>query len=214
VLGIGADDAALGSAQRSTRLVRIPSALTADLALLTDALDVSSVDVASTVSLLMSDVAAAVSSYAGLSLRLHRPVGDVELTTLDDVEVIARIVTSLRLPVTPTTAGPAVVIVLYATRLGAFVDLAADLAWLTDRTLGDVSLDEDLGVRLHAHPVTSLRSLSSIDQAIGVLVGRGHTPEEALVELEALAARDGNDRRAAALVILATLPSTVADATE
>jgi hypothetical protein len=210
VLGIGADDAALGSAQRSTRLVRIPSALAADLALLTDALDVG--DIASTVSLLSSDVAAAVSSYAGLSLRLHPPGGAVELTTLDDVAQTDRIVTSLRLPVTPATTGSAVVIVLYATTRGAFVDLAADLAWLTRRTPGDVSLDEDLGGRLHAHPVTSLRSGSSIDQAIGALLGRGHTPEEALVELEALAARAGSDRHAAALVLLAALPTTAADA--
>jgi hypothetical protein len=212
VLGIGADDVALGSAQRSTRLVRIPSGLAADLALLTDALDVG--DIASTVSLLTSDVAAAVSSYAGLSLRLRLSDSDVELTTLDDVEVIDRIVTSIRLPVSPATTRPSVVIVLYATRRGAFVDLAADLAWLTDRTLGDVSLDEDLGGRLHAHPVTSLRSVSSIDQAMGVLVGRGHTPEEALVELEALAARDGSDRHAAALVILAALPPAAAHGTE
>ncbi len=188
--------------------MRIPSALAADLALLTDALDVGTVDIASTVSLLTSDVAAAVSSYAGLSLRLSLSSGDVELTTLDDVDVVARILTSLRVPVTPATTGPSVVIVLYATRLGAFVDVAADLAWLTDRTLGDVGLDTDLGARIHAHPVTSLRSLSSVDQAIGVLVGRGHTAEEALVELEALAARAGSDRYAAALVTLAPLPPT------
>jgi hypothetical protein len=188
--------------------VRIPSALAADLALLSDAFDVGTVDIASTVSLLTSDVAAAVASYAGLSLRLRVPDGDVELTTLDDVEVITRIVTSLRIPVTPTPSGPSVVIVLYATRLGAFVDLAADVAWLTDLALEDVGLDVDLGVRVHPGPATSLRSLSSIDQAIGVLVGRGHTPEEALVELETIAARAGGDRHAASLVILAALPPT------
>jgi hypothetical protein len=186
--------------------VRIPTALAADLALLTDAFDVGTADVASTVSLLTSDVAAAVSSYAGLSLRLRLPDGHVELTTLDDVDVIARIVTSLRIPVTSVPTGPSVVIVLYATTRGAFVDLAADLAWLTDRTLGEVGLDSDLGRCIHAHPLVSLRSVSSTDQAIGVLVGQGRTPEEALVELEALAA--GSDRHTAALSILAALPPT------
>ena len=205
--GIGADDVAPGNAQRSTSLVRIPSALAADLALLTDALDVGAVDIASTVSLLSTDVAAAVSSYVGLSVRVGSHGNLVDLTTLDDPAVIARIVTSLRIPV--RSGGPApdppVVIVLYATVPGAFVDLAADLAWLTELALEDVGLDRDLGPPC-PDPANSLRSLSSIDQAIGVLVGRGHTPEEALVELETLTAGAGGDRHAAALALLEALP--------
>jgi hypothetical protein len=190
--------------------VRIPTALAADLALLTDALDVGAVDIASSVTLLTSDVAAAVWSYAGLSVRLSSPAGHAELTTVVDEDTIARIVTSLRIPV-PTgspTSDASALIVLYATLPGAFVDLAADLAWLTGRPLGDVGLDIDLGARIHAHPATSLRSLSSINQAVGVLVGRGRTPEESVVELDALADEAGTDRCAAALALLAALPPT------
>ena len=187
----------------------IPSALAADLALLTDALDTGSVDIASTFSLLSSDVAAAVSSYAGLSVRIHSLGGLAELTTLDDPAVIAGVVTSLRIPVPVASQvpGPSVVIVLYATLAGAFVDLAADLAWLTDVALADVGLDLDLDLdpRARSGVATPISSLSSIDQAIGVLVGRGHTPEETLVELETLAARFGGDRHAAALEILDAL---------
>ena len=187
----------------------IPSALAADLALLTDALDTGAVDIASTFSLLSSDVAAAVSSYAGLSVRIHSLGGLAELTTLDDPAVIAGVVTSLRIPVPVASQvpGPSVVIVLYATLAGAFVDLAADLAWLTDVALADVGLDLDLDLdpRARSGVATPLSSLSSIDQAIGVLVGRGHTPEETLVELETLAARFGGDRHAAALEILDAL---------
>ena len=187
----------------------IPSALAADLALLTDALDTGAVDIASTFSLLSSDVAAAVSSYVGLSVRVHSLGGLAELTTLDDPAVIARVVTSLRIPVPEATraSGPSVVIVLYATLPGAFVDLAADLAWLTDVALADVGLDLDLDLdpRARSGVATPISSLSSIDQAIGVLVGRGHTPEETLVELETLAARFGGDRHAAALEILDAL---------
>jgi len=189
--------------------VTIPSALAADLALLTDALDTGSVDIASTFSLLSSDVAAAVSSYAGLSVRIHSLGGLAELTTLDDPAVIAGVVTSLRIPVPVASQvpGPSVVIVLYATLAGAFVDLAADLAWLTDVALADVGLDLDLDLdpRARSGVATPISSLSSIDQAIGVLVGRGHTPEETLVELETLAARFGGDRHAAALEILDAL---------
>jgi len=189
--------------------VTIPSALAADLALLTDALDTGSADIASTFSLLSSDVAAAVSSYAGLSVRIHSLGGLAELTTLDDPAVIAGVVTSLRIPVPVASQvpGPSVVIVLYATLAGAFVDLAADLAWLTDVALADVGLDLDLDLdpRARSGVATPLSSLSSIDQAIGVLVGRGHTPEETLVELETLAARFGGDRHAAALEILDAL---------
>jgi len=189
--------------------VTIPSALAADLALLTDALDTGSADIASTFSLLSSDVAAAVSSYAGLSVRIHSLGGLAELTTLDDPAVIAGVVTSLRIPVPVASQvpGPSVVIVLYATLAGAFVDLAADLAWLTDVALADVGLDLDLDLdpRARSGVATPISSLSSIDQAIGVLVGRGHTPEETLVELETLAARFGGDRHAAALEILDAL---------
>ena len=187
----------------------IPSALAADLALLTDALDTGSADIASTFSLLSSDVAAAVSSYAGLSVRIHSLGGLAELTTLDDPAVIAGVVTSLRIPVPVASQvpGPSVVIVLYATLAGAFVDLAADLAWLTDVALADVGLDLDLDLdpRARSGVATPISSLSSIDQAMGVLVGRGHTPEEALVELATLAARFGGDRHAAALEILDAL---------
>jgi hypothetical protein len=209
VLGTGANDVALGSAQRSTSLVRIPSALAADLVLLTEALDMGAVDIAATLLLLSSDVATAVSSYAGLSVRVVSADSHADLTTLDDPDVVARIVTSLRIPVpaaSPAT-GSSAAIVLYATMPGAFVDLAADLAWLTDLPLDDVGLDVDLGARLDAHPESSLRSRSSIDQAIGLLVGRGHTPEEALVELEALATRVGGDRYVAAQLLLAALPA-------
>lgn len=190
--------------------MRIPSALAADLALLTDALDVGAADLATTFSLLDSDVAAAVTSYAGLSVSVVSADTHAELTTLGDPHVVARIVTSLRIPVPAAapTPGASVVIVLYATVPGAFVDLAADLAWLTDLPLDGVGLDVDLDVRVDAHPAMSLRSRSTIDQAIGVLVGRGHTPEEALVELEALAAGHAGDRHAASVEILAVLPPT------
>jgi hypothetical protein len=213
VLGIGADDAALGSAQRSTSLVRIPPALAVDLALLTGALDVDGVDIESTLALLTSDVAAAVSSYVGLSVRVGPPGSQAELTTLAAGADAARIVTSLRIPVpdAPGTPGPSVLIVLYASSPGAFVDMAADLAWLTTRELVEIGLDLDVGEGIHAHSATSLRSRSTVDQAIGVLVGRGSTPGQASAELDSLASDAGGDRLAAAVEILSALSGPGAD---
>jgi hypothetical protein len=193
--------------------VRIPSALAADLGLLTDALD--GVDVAATLTLLTSDVAAAVSSYVGLSLRLSSGGDQVELTTLADEETVARVVTSLRVPVSRQEPAPgeSVMIVLYATTPGAFVDLAADLAWLTGRELAGVGLDLDLGLALHARASTSLRSGSTVNQALGVLLGRGLSPDEASDELDALALVSGVDRYSAARALLATLQDAGDDVT-
>jgi hypothetical protein len=193
--------------------VRISSNLVSDFALLTDTLDIDDVDLVSTFSLLTSDVAAAVSSYLGMSIRVRLPDGHLELTTLPDEDTTARIVTSLRIPAAVGTppAGPSVVIVLFAEVPGAFVDLAADLAWLTGRDLGDVSLDADLGDYVQVQPATSVRTRSSIDQAVGVLIGRGNTAEAALVELDALASLAGTDCYAAALELLDALPQTSAD---
>lgn len=190
--------------------MRIPPALAADLALLTDALDADGVDIASTVSLLTSAVTSAVSSYHGLSVWVSSPDGHLEMTTLPDQDATARSVTSLRIPVATGTppAGPSVMIVLYAGLPGAFVDLAADLAWLTGRALDDIGLDADLGDRAHAHPATSLGAQSSINQALGVLVAGGLPPEAALADLDARASPAVTDRHGAALALLDALPPT------
>ena len=195
--------------------MRIPPALAADLALLTQALDIDDVDVTSTLALLTTDVAAAVASYVGLTVRVGSVGSHAELTTLDDTAEAARIVTSLRLPLSGRTgtSDPWVLIVLYASALGAFVDMAADLAWLTRRQLGEIGLDLDLGEGIQAHPATSLRSRSTVDQAIGVLVARGRTPEQATTELDSLAHGAGSDRLAAAVALLAVLPGPGADVT-
>lgn len=47
--------------------------------------------------------------------------------------------------------------------------------------------------------------MSVINQAIGVLIGRGHTPAQARRELDTQADRGGTDRHTAARFILDTL---------
>jgi hypothetical protein len=211
VLGTGADDATLGSVQRSTRHVRIPSGLAADLALLTDALDDPAIDIAATLAALMTAAATAVPSYVGLSMRARSPGAHVELTTVDDDD-IGRITTSLRIPLLsgpPSTRAEieSVVLVLYAATAGAFVDLAADLAWLTRRSLAEIPVDDDVSGGIHLHPPEPLRAQSAVNQAIGVLIGEGRTPDDARAELGARATLAGVPRHTAAATLLASLPS-------
>jgi hypothetical protein len=187
--------------------VRIPSALAEELVLLTDALDIDGVDVASTMQLLTSAVVAAVPSYVGMSVRLTSAYGPVDLATTRGRDPVESVATSIRLPLVSEhpTLIPPVVIVLYASVPGAFVDLAADLAWLTGRSLDDIGLDTDLHAVAPARTVASLSSLSIINQAVGVLVGRGLTPEEALDELDTVGSRPAIDRHANAVAVLDSL---------
>ena len=187
--------------------MRIPSAWAEELVLLSDALDIDGVDVASTMELLASAVVAAVPSYVGMSVRVTSPHGHVELVTTGDRDPIESVETSARIPLAslhPTLVLP-VVIVLYASVPGAFVDLAVDLAWITGRSLDDIGLDADLASAASDEAIASLSSLSIIDQAVGVLVGRGLTPEEALAELDAAGSRTSLNRHANAVKVLDSL---------
>jgi hypothetical protein len=209
-LGLAADDVVLGSAWRSTSPVKIHAALAADLALLTEALDLPTADVATSLSLLMAQAAVAVPSYAGLTLRMSVDGTVTEVSTLDGTGSDGSIATSLRFrlpgsaPAVRATemAAPAVDIVLYAATPGAFVDLAADLAWLTARSLDMFVLDAD-----HAHPgaapgALSVSALSIVNQALGVLIGEGRSAEDASDELTLRADASGVARQHAAAQIL------------
>ena len=100
---------------------------------------------------------------------------------------------------------PVVVLVLYAGSPGTFVDLAADLAWLTARPLRDFVLDQHLPAPAGKGTGTHLLEASVINQAIGVLIGQGYTPQQADRQLGAQAADAGISRHAASLRILAKL---------
>ncbi len=189
----------------------IPSGLAADLDLLTAALGLPDTNIATTLEALASDAATAVPSYVGLSVRIRTRDGEVELTTLDDASQIAGITTSLRIPLEAVTSagadGTPLVLILYAAKAGAFVDLAADLAWLTGRPIDDVQLDWDLAGGILRSPAGSLRAQSAIEEAIGVLIGQGRTLDQARVELAGRAAKAGVLLPVAALAVLASISS-------
>jgi hypothetical protein len=195
--------------RRSTLLVDdISSDLAASLAPLTAALDDPDVDVATEVAALAAQARSAIPSYLGLAASIS---GDptVTFTAFPDDDQTPAIRASLRMPLPglprpdAVGVGVGVALILYAGQPGAFVDLAADLAWLTGREHAEFELDQHLDLPAQLDGTVTLLAASRIDQAIGLLIGRGRTPDEALREIDSHAARDAIDRAAAAARILA-----------
>jgi hypothetical protein len=189
-------------------LVKIAAALAADLSILTAALDEPGTDVAHSLRQLTANAIAAIPTFLGMTVTVG--VGDPPFTFTTFVEGAwtGGVRTSLRLAqpgVGDVGLLPAVVFVLYAGSPGAFVDLAADLAWLTARPLGDFVLDQHVPVPAEWISATSLSEASLINQAIGVLVGQGSTPEQAERHLTTEGADAGVTRHAVGLRILAGL---------
>jgi hypothetical protein len=192
--------------------VTISAALAADLRILTAALDEPGADIAQSLQQLAADTIAGVPSYLGLSLIVSRSDPLLTSTYLVDGAVAGDVRTSVRLTLPGVGIGigigrtlPAVTIILYAASPGAFVDLAADLAWLTARRLSDFALDQHLTIPAGSVTGGQLHVASAINQAIGVLIGRGYTPQQAHRELDTEAATAGTNRHSAALLILVTL---------
>jgi hypothetical protein len=185
--------------------VHISAALTIDLGLLNEALDQPDIDVADTLTRLAADTKAAVSSFLGLAIRTLTDGEAVALTVFDDSVEPRDVATSLRIALPPGQLAHGdtapMSLTLYARTPGAFVDLAADLRWMTHGAKRAFVLDDDVTPADSPTP-RGLRALSTINQAIGVLIGRGDSPWEASRNLDVLAGGEGMDRLAAATSIL------------
>jgi hypothetical protein len=183
-------------------VVELSAALAASLVGLTAALDDPEADIAESLQLLGTTVDSAVSSYLGLSLiidgRGQRSVLTAMRSAIDD-----EIATSLRLPLARAEEFGAIILVLYGSTPGAFVDLAADMSWLIGNGASFFVLDEDLSAPVES--VDGLAELSVVNQAIGVLVAGGYTVADASGVLDVLAADGGGDRRTAATRLLTEL---------
>jgi hypothetical protein len=203
VPGSQQNDSAPGSAQRSTVLAGITAALAADLAMLTDALDLAGTDIGNTLQSLVTAAGEAVGSYLGLRVAMTVNGAELEISTLQAAENHGHIRASLAIPSSPgSSVDGNFRLVLYAETAGAFVDLAADLAWLTDRPLADFRLDDDLVMPPASRSPSALTVLSTVNQALGILIGRGHTPEAAERYLDVAATRAAADRYSAARLIV------------
>ena len=203
----------IGARERpAEHLVEITAAMDAALAVLTQALDEHGTDIVHSLQRLAFDAAAAVPSYLGLSVVVSHSDPPLTVTTLADTAVAGDIRTSLHVLLSGIGDGhdpPLVALILYAGTPGTFVDLAADLTWLTGRPLTDVTLDEHLTVPAGPYTAAQLLAASDVNQAIGVLIGRGCTPEQARRQLDIQAANNRTDRHSAARLILETI--TAAD---
>ncbi|ORV47552.1 hypothetical protein AWC02_08750 [Mycolicibacter engbaekii] len=184
----------------------ITAALAADLAALTEILDDPDLDLTDTLRQLAGNTKLAVGSYLGLTVMITAVGRQSSFTVLESGTELGDIVTSLRLPMTPAVsdgiAGPFAVLILYAGNPGAFVDLAADLAWLTGLALTEFVLDQHRALPMAESAPGGLAAASLIDQAIGVLIARGYTPGHAHHELDARAQRLGVNRSGSANDIL------------
>lgn len=158
---------------------------------------------------LWSDARSAVPSFCGLTISVLGRDAPFTFTVLEGGASADEIKTSLFIPypqARPDTA-PAVAITLYARVPGAFVDLSADLAWLKGRDIADFVRDQHLappdGV---SH--TAVTDEAVINQAVGVLIGRGYTVREAEELLDADA---DVGRRGAAQAVLDNLDDDAGD---
>jgi hypothetical protein len=183
---------------------------------------------------LVADLAVAVSSYCGLQLTITQQGFPVVLTALAESD--GTVATSLRVPL--SLLDPALEVhsrvVFYARTAGAFVDLAADLAYTlrkmtvavdgkssdgqggdglgrddgrrggqqADGHRGDrrqqgdghrcsIELDADLPPPTRESGISGLADLSTINQAVGVLIANGHHPDDAHDTLRRQAAARG-----------------------
>jgi hypothetical protein len=161
-----------------------------------------------------ADIEAAVPSYLGMQLTILQNGYPVTLTRITRRGTAT---TSLRIPLTVfgPRSDPDSRVTLYAATAGAFVDLAADLSYAlhvptsTDRSTdagsseGDdqrhgqvdgnrrITLDADVPLNPPVSGVSGLSELSTINRAIGVLIGQGHHPDHAGHTLRRRAFRQG-----------------------
>lgn len=207
--------------------MEITVALAADLAILTDALHDPAAniapDVADTVLLLALDARLAVRSFLGLtvtvtSAALEDGAADrvaLRFTLLDHHVDPREIQTSLRLPRATDEAAPdrpSIAVVLYAATPGAFVDMAADLSFLTGRGFDAGDLDQHRGLAGESDITGVLHAETVIHEAIGVFIARGRTHEQARAELDTLADAAHTDRITEAADILTALTRDGPDA--
>ena len=183
----------------------------AALSTLTEALDDPTIDLGRSLSELADVVRLAVPSAVGLSVRTGPEGSRIELTGGAEDIVPTEIGTSLTItlpwPEAPTQA-TRTAIVLYARAKGAFVDLAADVTWLAGTRVVDVVLDSHLDPPHDVDPRTTLEAMAAVNQAIGMLLSQGFTPEQAERHIYQRAASTGIAAQFAAVAIMAQLIET------
>ena len=182
----------------------ISAALAAHFALLSQALEDPTIDLETGLRGFAVSVKAAVSSYTGLTMTIALDDYDISFTVHEDTA--ARPATSLLIPLAALTriapVHAAGTLLLYAATPGAFIDLAADLSHALRIEPAALVLDGHLDPPAGSVAVDGLEHHVALNEAIGILIGRGHTPESASNELQRLASLDHGDLHAAVHALL------------
>ncbi len=211
----------------------IPTFVSEDLILLSQALDGQAVGLGAGVSALCASVSLSVPSFLGLTLLLpgppprstdghdpvrltfRMPLGNRALTPRSSL-LLTPAHGSARMPPGAVGRDRTPMIVLYAERPGAFVDLAADVSWLagTDRSgaVLDRHLDPPPWSGLAETRVVAgggVEAESAVNQALGFLIASGRTPEQASADLDTAAGRRDGGRLGAARQLLHELDQRI-----
>ncbi len=196
--------------------VDIPSGLAADLRSLTVALGRPGTDLTELVEGLTLGLRTVVPSYLGMTMAVGVDGSRFTFTAAADrPDGDGRVATSVMVSLTgPSGLEPDTLLVLYASRPGAFVDLAADFSFSLGVSLDAVVLDEHLVMPTPGSDGSaSLREISALNQAIGMLIDQGTTPENAHSELTRLAEREGVSTHTAAGRLIEQFRATPRDPT-
>jgi len=163
-------------------------AVVSDLAALSDALGDRDADLVELVLRLGASCSLAVGSYLGFSISLVIDEVAVSVAVLEDFLDPLEILTSVMFPLSALGEhAPGGQVVLYAGTPGAFVDLAADLAYALQTGPDAVQLDLHLVPPDPALGAAGLTTLARQNRAIGILLDRGYDTDAALTELHRLA---------------------------
>jgi hypothetical protein len=161
--------------------VNLPAALAADLGLLSSAIQHTDGGLEPVLESLGNELQAAIDSYVGLTITIAADGHHISFTTSKSGAVST---TSLSIPLSVLVGGEAgSSLVLYAGTPGAFVDLAADLAWVLEIKPSALVLDQHVAVPPSSEGVIGLREHATINRAIGALIERGRTPKAARTAL-------------------------------
>ena len=193
--------------------MELSAGLAADLARLTDALDDPVTDLADLVGSVHDAFVVAVPSALGVAftiqtspdLTIRSSPAELTVSTLDGAATA--VATSLQVPLGSwTDLEPGSALIFYAATTGALVDLAADLGWLLNLR-SDVVLDGHLPNAQQPEATSGLAELSVIQQAVGVLIDRGRTPQAGRDELQTLARESDRTVHAVAAQVIRDRPS-------
>jgi hypothetical protein len=167
--------------------VEIPAVLAADLNALATALDGSGSELEQLLGALVDDLRVAVDSYLGLMLTMvldERPLTLVTMVWPDELAQPGAVGSSVSMSLAGLPdAGSGSELVLYAAEPGAFVDLAADVAFALGQPLSTIVFDAHLRPPAPSGGISGLAELMRLNRAVGILINRGFTAEGAQLEL-------------------------------